>query len=80
MVDTDVAWYALRMAVFATGSQIVLSKSETFQCANDTGWRYFENTLRVYTDLLFYQTSIVGTQALVVMVCIGLIKVELMGH
>ncbi|OQU99347.1 Fungal specific transcription factor domain-containing protein [Cladophialophora immunda] len=65
--DEDASWYALRMAVFACGCQIELSKTESFREANETGWRYFENALSVYTNILFYQTSIVGVQALVVM-------------
>lgn len=68
MKDEDASWYALRMAIFACGCQIELSKTQSFHEANETGWRYFENTLSVYTKILFYQTSIIGVQALVVMV------------
>ncbi|EXJ76298.1 uncharacterized protein A1O5_00806 [Cladophialophora psammophila CBS 110553] len=67
MKDEDASWYALRMAIFASGCQIELSKTQSFHEANETGWGYFENALSVYTNILFYQTSIVGVQALVVM-------------
>ncbi|OAL31714.1 hypothetical protein AYO20_08107 [Fonsecaea nubica] len=67
MKDQDASWYALRMAIFASGSQIELSKTKSFREANETGWRYFENALSVYTNILFYQTSVEGVQALVIM-------------
>ena len=67
--DTSAAWYALRNVVFAAGCRIELSQSASFQVASQQAWAYFENALSVYTKLLFYKTSIVGVQALTLMVC-----------
>ena len=66
--DISAAWYALRNVVFAAGCRIELSKSATFRVASERAWAYFENALSVYTKLLFYKTSIVGVQALTIMV------------
>ncbi|OAL39604.1 hypothetical protein AYO20_01001 [Fonsecaea nubica] len=67
VTDTDPTWYALRNAVYASGCRIELSKTSTFQEANQSAWGYFENALSVQTEMLYFRTSIVGVQALTLM-------------
>ena len=67
-VDTSAAWLALRSVVFAAGCRIELSKSQSFRVAAEHAWKYFENALAVYARLLFFKTSIMGVQALTLMV------------
>ena len=67
----DPAWYALRNAVFATGSRQVLStenKPRTFAEASTQSWKYFQNALSVYTELLLVKTGLMAVQALIVLV------------
>lgn len=66
--DTDPAWYALRNAVYASGCRIDASKYKSCQEANQLAWGWFENALSVHTEILYFRTSIVGVQALTLMV------------
>lgn len=66
--DTDPAWYALRNTIYAAGCRIELSKSRSFHEANKLAWRFFENALSAHTEILYFRTSIVGVQALTLMV------------
>lgn len=63
-------WYALRNAVYASGSRAEYSKachSVGYDEAQERGWRYFENALSVQTDLLYGETDITAMQALLTM-------------
>lgn len=66
--DTDTAWYALKNAVLAVGCRIVVSERGSFQEACKSSWKLFENALSVHTQLLYEHTSVIGVQALTVMV------------
>jgi hypothetical protein len=68
--DDDVAWYALRNTVYAGGCRVVLSRScsTSFVDAQAQAWRYFQNALAVYSDLLFTPTALSAVQALAAMV------------
>lgn len=68
-VENDRAWYALRNVIFAYGCRISLSKTASFSKANDESEGWFFNALAVHTDLLYFHTSIMGVQALTIMVC-----------
>lgn len=67
---TEVAWHALRNAIYAAGSRIYLSETRTSKDANQVAWGYFENALALHTETLLFQTSITSVQALTIMVCI----------
>lgn len=67
--EYDAAWYALRNIIFAYGCRILLSKTNAFRKANDESEGWFFNALAVHTDLLYFRTSIMGVQALIIMVC-----------
>lgn len=64
----DKVWYALRNVIWAIGSRIVLYKKPDFQNASHPSWGFFENTLSVIADILFFRASVVGVQALILMV------------
>lgn len=64
----DKVWYALRNVIWAIGSRIVLYKKPDFQNASHTSWGFFENALSVIADILFFRASMVGVQALILMV------------
>lgn len=66
--EAESSWYALRNAIYACGSRIVLSKESTYQDANRTAWEFFENAMSVHTEIVYYRTSLIGVQALTVMV------------
>ena len=68
VTNADPAWYALRNAVYASGCRIELSKYASIQEANQSAWGYFENALSVHTEILYFRASIVGVQALTLMV------------
>ena len=67
--DDEPVWYALRNIVYATGSRLHLSKTATFREACQASWGWFENALSVHTEILYFRTSILGVQALTLMVC-----------
>lgn len=66
----DKAWYALRNIIWASGCRIALSKmpGSSFREASDTSWGFFENALSVHTEVLFLRASVMGVQALILMV------------
>jgi hypothetical protein len=66
--DIDIAWHALRNAIYATGCRIHLSETQSFQDANRAAWVYFENALALHTETLLFKTSLTSVQALTVMV------------
>jgi hypothetical protein len=66
--DEDPSWYALRNVIYASGSRIVLAKTKSFRQANQLAWRWFENALSVHTEILYFRTSLIGVQALTLMV------------
>lgn len=68
-MDDEPAWYALRNIIYATGSRIHLSKTSTFRAASQVSWEWFENALSVHTEILYFKTSLLGVQALTLMVC-----------
>lgn len=68
--DDEPAWYALRNTVYASGCRVYLSRrrSTSFAEAQAQAWRYLENALSVYVDLLFTPSGLMAVQALVAMV------------
>ena len=66
--DSGPAWYSLRNIVLAAGCRIELSRSKSLLEASKLAWRFFENALSVYARLLFFRTSVIGVQALTLMV------------
>lgn len=69
--DDDASWYALRNIIFASGCRLLMSVSSTLVESSRASWPYFENALAVHTELLFLPSSIVGVQALVLMVSLS---------
>jgi len=67
-LDDDASWYALRNIVFALGCRYEMSSNSTLLESSQRSWSYFENALSVHTDLMFLPSSIVGVQALTLMV------------
>ena len=67
-INTDVAWHALRNAIYASGCRLHLSGSSSFEEANRAAWAYLENALALYTDTLLFRSSITSVQAMAVMV------------
>ena len=66
----DLAWYALRNAVYAAGCQIESSRVQS-AASHDTqaqAWQFFENALSVHTELLYAPSNITAIQALAIMV------------
>jgi hypothetical protein len=64
----DKAWYALRYVLWACGCRIALSKTTSFREASMASWVLFENALSVFTEILFSRASMMGVQALILMV------------
>lgn len=67
----DLAWFALRYTVYASGCRIILSKlspSTPFAEAQERAWQFFENALSVHTELLYCTSSLLAVQALAAMV------------
>jgi hypothetical protein len=64
----DRCWYALRNAIWAAGSRIFIFRRSGFREALHTSWGLFENALSALPDVLFFHASIIGLQALIVMV------------
>lgn len=65
----DSAWYALRNALLAAGCRIYLSKTAGFREAKRASWALFENAMACLPNLLLYSSSVIGVQALTLMVC-----------
>ena len=63
----DIAWHALRNAIYASGCRIHLSETQSFHEANRLAWTYFENALALHTEILLFRTSLASVQALTVM-------------
>lgn len=67
--DDDPTWFALRNAIYASGSRLVLAKTTNFREASQVAWNYFSNALSAQTEMIYFQTSLTAIQALTVMVC-----------
>ncbi len=67
--DDEASWYALRNIIYALGCRYDMSPTSTLLESSQKSWVYFENALSVHTDLMFLPSSIVGVQALALMVC-----------
>lgn len=67
-LEDDPAWYALRNAVYASGCRILVNRSMGFQAAQEQAWPFFENALSVQSQVLYWQTTVIGVQAFAVMV------------
>ncbi|KAB8212103.1 fungal-specific transcription factor domain-containing protein [Aspergillus parasiticus] len=67
--DEDVAWYALRNAVYAIGRRLVASMDGTRDFAEIQleSLRFFHNAFAVFSELLFRPSGLMAVQALVVM-------------
>jgi len=66
--DDDASWFALRNVIYAAGYRLELSRTKTFREACQASWGWFENALSAHTEILHYRTSLVGVQALILMV------------
>ena len=66
--DNDLAWYAMRNIVFASGCRIATFKSHSWTEAQTRSRGYFENALAVEADLLHGRSGIISIQALLAMV------------
>ncbi len=68
--DDGAAWYALRNTVYASGLRIILSESKksTYAEAQAKAWRYYENALSVFVELVFAPSGISAVQAVAAMV------------
>ncbi len=66
----DPAWYALRNAIFASGSRLYHSAehSAEFAIIHSEAWGYFSNALSVHSDLLLRSPSLQAVRALLAMV------------
>ena len=49
-----------------------MAKEVSFFVARQMSWPWFENALSTFPDLVFMRSSLVGVQALVVMVSVAL--------
>ena len=69
-VPDDLAWYAIRNVVYASGCRILSSQdpSSTFDDDHKEAWKYFENAISVHTELLITSTGLAAIQALTLMV------------
>ncbi|KAJ5745100.1 fungal-specific transcription factor domain-containing protein [Penicillium odoratum] len=67
--NEDVAWYALRNAVYALGRRLVASMDETVDFAEiqSESLGFFHNAFFVFSELLFRPSGLMTVQALVVM-------------
>ncbi|KAH8691680.1 fungal-specific transcription factor domain-containing protein [Talaromyces proteolyticus] len=64
----DKSYYALRNIVWASGSRIVLSKTVTsFVETWQASWAWFENALSVHTEIIFFRSSMIAVQVLILM-------------
>lgn len=79
-MDTDPAWYAIRNVIYAAGCRIIDVKESSSRktTLSPRSWRYFLNALSVHTDLLYYRTSLMAVQALVMMVRPTLTRIGLL--
>lgn len=66
--DDNFSWCAMRNIIFAYGCRVVLSKTASYSEAQQESWSYFENALSVHTEILCFRTSVMGAQALTLMV------------
>lgn len=66
--EDEPAWYALRNAIYASGCRIEMAKRASFREAREAAWLWFENALSVHSELLYWQPTVIGVQALTVMV------------
>jgi hypothetical protein len=66
--SVDGAWYALRNAVFSSGSRADLARKAGYKDATKTAMGFFRNAMSVYAELIYSRPSVMATQALVVMV------------
>ncbi|KAJ9615103.1 hypothetical protein H2200_001177 [Cladophialophora chaetospira] len=65
--DDGAAWYALRNTVYATGLRILESKQTKYAEAQRKAWRFFENALSVFVELVFAPSGIPAVQAVAAM-------------
>lgn len=68
--ENDVAWYALRNAVYAVGcrSAAAVENKKDFVEIQQESVQYFHNAFSVHSDLLYMPNGLMAIQALVVMV------------
>lgn len=66
--DEDPGWYALRNIIYATGCRIEMSKTHNIGDSNQAAWGWVENALSVHTEILYFETSMIGIQALTLIV------------
>lgn len=56
--DTNVAWYALRNIIYASGCRIESSKSMSFVEAQQRSWPWFENAISTQLQLTYWHTTV----------------------
>lgn len=68
--DEDVAWYALRNAVYAVGCRAAASAGivKDFRQTQQKSLKFFHNAFSVYTSLLYMPSGLTAVQTLVIMV------------
>lgn len=68
--NEDIAWYALRNAVYAVGcrTRAAIDGTGSFADALQESLRYFYNAFSVFSDLIFMPSGLMAVQALLVMV------------
>ncbi|KAJ5624438.1 hypothetical protein N7510_000747 [Penicillium lagena] len=67
--DEDVAWYALRNAIYAVGCRAAAStgNAKDFHQIQQKSLKFFHNAFSVYTNLLYMPSGLTAVQALVIM-------------
>ncbi|KAH7145530.1 fungal-specific transcription factor domain-containing protein [Dactylonectria estremocensis] len=63
----DSVWFAMRNIVFATGCRALMSKTHSWTESQSKSGQYFENALRVETDLIHGACRLSATRALLAM-------------
>lgn len=66
--SSDPSWYALRNVIYAHGLRISMAGKMSFTEICQQSWNLFENALSVQLDIIYARTSLLGVQALILMV------------
>ena len=74
---TDPAWYAAFNIVLAISCHLDTPHAPATSghgARIHAGWKYFQNTVVVLTELLLRNTDLMGIQAMLGMVCVDLLR------
>jgi hypothetical protein len=67
--DNDLAWFALRNTVYASGCRIEMTRRDfSLPDIQRCSWNFFEKALSVHSELLFTATGLMAVEALAAMV------------